>query len=169
MTTGVDEVRPLLATGPPPRKAGSVAFHSGQGGKVKRSRRRALGLRARLTIGFALAALLGSLSLTLVTYLLARNYLLDQRQSGAVTQALVNARLVRDILRDRESDPGRFIRSVQTERDGFAVLNYRGTWFPSTPGSTRRLSRRRFATPRCRGRRARSGSLSGARPTWPSA
>lgn len=108
-----------------------MAFHSGRGQKAKRGRRRALGLRARLTIGFALAALIGSLSLTLVTYILARNYLLDQRQTGAVAQAKVNARLIRDLLRDPASDPGRFIRSVQTEPDGFAVLRYQGTWFPS--------------------------------------
>ena len=122
MTSTLDDARPLLATGPAPRKASRVALHSGRGQRQQGGRRRALGMRARLTIGFALAALIGSLSLTLVTYLLARNYLLDQRQSGAVNQAYVNARLTRDVLRDPESDVGRFIRSVQTERDGFAVL-----------------------------------------------
>jgi hypothetical protein len=87
-----------MATGAAARKADQVAFHAGKR-TGRRPRRRALGLRARLTIGFALAALVVSLSLTLATYVLARNYLLDQRESGAITQALVNARLMRDILR----------------------------------------------------------------------
>jgi signal transduction histidine kinase len=89
-------------------------------------------MRARLTIGFALAALIGSLSLTLVTYLLARSYLLSQRESGAITQAEVNARLARDVLRDPATDVGRLLRSIQTERDGFAILRYHDSWFLSS-------------------------------------
>ena len=107
-----------------------MAFHAGKR-TSRRPRRRALGLRARLTIGFALAALVVSLSLTLATYVLARNYLLDQRESGAVTQALVNARLMRDILRSPQALPNQVVRDLRTESDGHALLNFRGSWFPS--------------------------------------
>ncbi len=108
-----------------------MAFRSRRGTPTQRTRRRALGLRARLTIGFAVAALVVSLSLTLVTYVLARNYLLDQRESGAVTQALVNARLVRDVLRVPDANAGDLISSVRTERDGFGLVRYGGAWFGS--------------------------------------
>jgi two-component system sensor histidine kinase MtrB len=119
-----------MATAPAARKADRVAFHAGKR-TGRRPRRRALGLRARLTIGFALAALVVSLSLTLATYVLARNYLLDQRESGAITQALVNARLMRDILRSPQALPNQVVRDLRTESDGHALLNFRGSWFPS--------------------------------------
>ena len=70
-----------MATAPRRARLTGVAFHAGKR-TSRRPRRRALGLRARLTIGFALAALVVSLSLTLDHLLLARNYLLDQRESA---------------------------------------------------------------------------------------
>jgi signal transduction histidine kinase len=106
-----------------------VAFHSGRATTGKRRRRRALGLRARLTVGFALAALVVTTALTGITYLLARNYLLDQRESGAVTQAFNNASLVRDVLRVSPEIVGDQMNSVRTEPDGFVVLRYRDSWF----------------------------------------
>ena len=129
-TVGETSEPTRMATASAARKADRVAFHAGKR-TSRRPRRRALGLHARLTIGFALAALVVSLSLTLATYVLARNNLLDQRESGAVTQALVNARLMRDILRSPQALPNQVVRDLRTESDGHALLNFRGSWFPS--------------------------------------
>ena len=56
--------------------------------------RRALRLRARVTLFFALTALAASLGLAVVTYAVARNYLLDQRVSTAQSQATSSVRRV---------------------------------------------------------------------------
>lgn len=61
--------------------------------------RRTLRLRTRVTLYVSLAALAASLALAVVTYAVARNYLLDQRTSVARTQAFGNAKAIRDELR----------------------------------------------------------------------
>lgn len=72
---------------------------------------------------FSLATLLASLSLAVVTYAVARNYLLDQRTAVAKTQAFSNAKSVRDQLK---ADPDKIckfvIEQLRTEGNGFAVL-----------------------------------------------
>src|SRR5437868_4131278 len=52
----------------------------------KRRRRLSLGLRAHVTVAFAVAGLVVSLGLALITYSLARSFLLQQRDSAARTQ-----------------------------------------------------------------------------------
>ena len=152
MTSTVDDVRPLLATGPAPRKADSVAFHSGRRPGAERAPSRPRSARPphdRLRPRRPGRARSAS---PLVTYLLARNYLLDQRQSGAVTQALVNARLIRDVLRDpaerrRAASSGRCDRARRLRRP--ATTAAPGS--RRTPGSTRTPCRRRCATPSVQG------------------
>jgi len=58
--------------------------------------RRQLGLRARVTVAFALGALALSTVLSVVTYGLVRNSLVTERESSALSQAYANARVVRD-------------------------------------------------------------------------
>ena len=121
-----------LATAPAARKADRVAFHAGKR-TSRRPRRRALGLRARLTIGFALAALVVSLSLTLATYVLARNYLLDQRESGrhhpGPGQRPADARHPAFAT---SADPNQVIRDRSAPRaTASPCSNFRGSWFPS--------------------------------------
>jgi len=91
---------------------------------VARTRtRRTVRLRTRVTLFFSLATLLTSLSLGVVTYALARNYLLDQRTSVAKSQAWGNAKVVRDELRSPTGKVGELvINQLRTEGTGCAVL-----------------------------------------------
>ncbi len=96
-------------------------------------RRRTLSLRSRVTLYFSLTALVASVALTVVTYLLARNYLIDQRTTVAQRQAFVNARAIRDSLRVPNVDIIELIDSARTEDEGFALLRLadRGRAAPS--------------------------------------
>ena len=65
------------------------------------------------------------MSLSIITYAVARNYLLSQRQTTARSQAFANAALVQTRVRDlqdRGLSRARAIDSITTERDGFALL-----------------------------------------------
>jgi signal transduction histidine kinase len=70
---------------------------------------------------FSLTALAASLALTVVTYVLARSFLIQQRTSLAESQTFANARTIRDRL-DEEADIGEFVSTIRTEADGFGVL-----------------------------------------------
>ena len=87
--------------------------------------RRALRLRTRVTLFFALIALAAGAGLTIGTYAFARSYLLDERTSSARQQALLNANRVRETLAN-EPQPGDvadfFARSLRPEPGGFALL-----------------------------------------------
>jgi signal transduction histidine kinase len=76
--------------------------------------RQGIGLRARASIGFGVTGLVGALALALITYGLARGYLVDQRQSAAEQQTYVNARLARAALRSPDPD----IRGLLTDLGG---------------------------------------------------
>ena len=67
-------------------------------------------------------ALVASLALAVVTYAVARSFLVDQRTSVARTQAFSNARTVRDQLLTDPSTIGLFIPTLRTEGEGFALL-----------------------------------------------
>jgi len=82
-------------------------------------RRRALRLRTRVTFFFALTALLASLGLAVVTFAVARSFLIDQRQQTAEAQAYANAKSVRDqLLASQRFDT----LDLRTEGGGFALL-----------------------------------------------
>ncbi|HEX7167841.1 MAG TPA: HAMP domain-containing sensor histidine kinase [Acidimicrobiales bacterium] len=93
--------------------------------------RRALGLRARVTVAFALGALATSAVLSAVTYGLVRTSLVDQREDSAVSQAYLNARLVRDGLRTR-SDIARVLTSLETPASGGVVVHQGDRWFANS-------------------------------------
>jgi two-component system sensor histidine kinase MtrB len=85
--------------------------------------RRTVRLRTRVTLFFSLATLLASLSLGVVTYLVARTYLLDQRTAVAKSQAFLNAKSVRDELSASPETVGDFVvEQLRTEGEGFAVV-----------------------------------------------
>ena len=113
-------------------KAGEV--HGSQRPAPERSRRFPLGLRARLTVGFMVAGLIVSVGLSLIAYFLARGYLLDQRDTVPRRQAFLNARLVRDVLRDPDARPGDLVGSLRTEGGGFALLRYNDLWYSQSAG-----------------------------------
>src|SRR5215207_3997558 len=92
------------------------------------ARRRALLLSMRVTLFYAITALLGGVGLTVTTYLFARNSLLDQRSVSAVDDAIDHARNVDAVLgRDRVTIV-REVQSIETESDGWATL------IPPDPG-----------------------------------
>ncbi|MEN9506766.1 MAG: two-component histidine kinase MtrB [Actinomycetota bacterium] len=84
--------------------------------------RRALRLRTRVTVFFSLASLIASLALAVVTYAVARTYLLDQRTSVAQSQAFGNANAIRNELRAATSDDLTAFIAQLPEPAGFAVL-----------------------------------------------
>jgi two-component system, OmpR family, sensor histidine kinase MtrB len=81
-----------------------------------------LRLRTRATLAFSATALVASLALAVVTYAVARNYLLDQRTSTGQTQAFNNASRVRDEMRAPAGNVGDLMLSLSTEGTGFAIL-----------------------------------------------
>lgn len=124
---------PLLAPG----RLGKIkgVRDNGRAATTTRKRRRlSLGLRARVTVAFAIAGLVVAVGLSLITYSLARSFLLQQRDSAARSQAFSNARFVKDRLRDPKVDVGRVINDVRTEGGGFALVHYDGRWFPQSAG-----------------------------------
>ncbi len=94
-------------------------------------RRRALRLRTRVTFFFALTALLASLGLAVVTFAVARSFLIDQRQQTAAAQTYANAKTVRDqLLANQRFDT----LDLRTEGGGFALLFQGGK--PSAPDAS---------------------------------
>ncbi len=84
--------------------------------------RRTVRLRTRVTLFFSIATLLASLSLAVVTYAVARNYLLGQRTSVAKTQTFGNANAIRNELRAGATDGLSSFIGQLPEPNGFAVL-----------------------------------------------
>lgn len=87
--------------------------------------RRVVGLRARVTLFFSVAGLLAALGLAAVTYVVTRNYLVDQRRDVALKQTIDNATIVRDALRQprQTPTPKQAIESVRTDSRGYAVMH----------------------------------------------
>ncbi|MEA3185847.1 MAG: two-component system, OmpR family, sensor histidine kinase MtrB [Ilumatobacteraceae bacterium] len=94
---------------------------------VARRRQRSLRLRTRVTLFFSLTALVASLALAVVTYGVARNFLVDQRTKVIEAQAISNATLVQRTLLVPPA-PGKdalstLIVSLKRSGEGFAFLN----------------------------------------------
>src|SRR5262245_11649488 len=113
----------------------ALVRQAGQVPSTRRPRRRAFGMRARVTILFFLAGLLLAAALAVLTYSLARNQLTSQRDDVAVKQAFINARLVRDLLRTKLLNRQDIIGQVRTDNDGFALYHFNddGRWFSKDP------------------------------------
>ncbi|HEX7189556.1 MAG TPA: HAMP domain-containing sensor histidine kinase [Actinomycetes bacterium] len=97
------------------------------GGNVRR-----LGLRTTITASFALGALLLSVSMALGTYLLARNYLVDQRERTASRQAFTHASSVRDGLLTSGARVSDVLGALSLPSDGTVVVRRDDTWFSSS-------------------------------------
>ena len=91
-----------------------------------------LGLRSRVTVAFALGALVLSAGLALITYELARAYLVRQREASVLRQAYVNARLVRAGLRAPSPDLPEILSSLEAPRDSSPVVLHKGNWFAAS-------------------------------------
>jgi len=92
-------------------------------------RLRPQGLRARSATAFALLALLLSVTLSSSTYQLARWYLLEQRESLATRQAIINALVAKGVV--TASEPGNIdvLESLRSVSNARAVLRVGDTWY----------------------------------------
>jgi hypothetical protein len=94
---------------------------------------RQLGLRARVTVAFALGALALSTILSALAYGLVRSNLVQQRESSARAQAFVNARVARDGMRL----PGggglpRALGAMESRGRGGVVVHVEDRWFATS-------------------------------------
>ena len=88
-----------------------------------------LGLRSRIAIGFALVALAVAGALAALAYQRTRAVLVGDREDAAVVQTFVNARLVRDALRDPAPDVGELLTSLSNASRSEPLLRQDGQWF----------------------------------------
>ncbi|MCX4390546.1 HAMP domain-containing histidine kinase [Micromonospora peucetia] len=93
---------------------------------------RRLGLRARVSAGFAVGALLLSASMALVSYELTRRSLLDERERTAVRAAYFDAAVVRTGLDTEEPDVVEVLRSLDTGGNRRPLLHCGDDWYART-------------------------------------
>lgn len=91
-----------------------------------------LGLRRRAALAFGLVGLFASVAVALATFALARNYLVEQRESGAQQQAFANARLVRSALRAPSVDVATLLTTVRGATGSDVVVRFGQGWFTSS-------------------------------------
>jgi signal transduction histidine kinase len=89
---------------------------------------RAFGLRARVTAGFAVGALVLSAVMALVSYLLVRTSLLDERERSAVRAAYFNATTVNSGLSGDDPNIVEVLRSLDVGEYRHVVLRRDGAW-----------------------------------------
>ena len=98
-----------------------------------RRRRRLLGrslrLRTRIIIGVGAVALVLSTGLGVVTYFTVRSNLLSERQTTAVNQVAVNARLLSGALRSEGVDETELLGSLRPQVRSRPLLQHNGEWF----------------------------------------
>jgi len=100
------------------------------------ARRRRLGLRGRAMVAFALGGLVVSAVLTNATYLIARGYLVDQREASALRQAFADASFVRDGLLTAGSTPGEVIGDISPRAGSRVLVHVGGEWYSSDLADT---------------------------------
>jgi signal transduction histidine kinase len=102
--------------------------------------RRRRGLRFRVTLAFALGALLVTIVLAGVTYGLTSTYLVRQRQDTAEQQAYLDARIVRDVLTlPGTDDATAALETLELPGAAQAVLSFQGQWYGSGVATDREL------------------------------
>ncbi|MDQ2756418.1 MAG: HAMP domain-containing histidine kinase [Actinomycetota bacterium] len=95
-------------------------------------RRRPLGLRDTVTLFFAVGALLVSTLLSVGTYLVARHYLIEQRQTSALRQAYADASVVADGLLTQGSRVPDVLGAVGAPSDSDLIVHRGGRWFSTS-------------------------------------
>ena len=91
-------------------------------------------LRTRVTLAFAIGALLLSAGLATITYGLARSYLVRQRETSGLRQTYANARLVRTALASGDANIAELLASVQSPDRSSPLLRHRGGWYKASEG-----------------------------------
>ena len=90
------------------------------------------GLRASVTLAFALGALVLSATLSLGTYFSARHLLVEQRERTALRQAYTDAALVRDSLLTSGSEVSDVLGSISPPTGAVIYLHRNDTWYSSS-------------------------------------
>jgi two-component system, OmpR family, sensor histidine kinase MtrB len=89
-----------------------------------------LGLRARVTVMFALGALLLSVSMGGLSFFTARHFLVSERQNASLHQAYVNAQYIRTNLLANHEQYEQLLVGADTGTTGsYSVLHVGGTWY----------------------------------------
>jgi signal transduction histidine kinase len=89
-----------------------------------------LGLRSRVALSFGLLSFVVALTVSGALYLFAREYLVDQRESAALTRAVIDGRAVDAALVAGET-PGDAVTAVPQVGSSQALVRVGGTWFTS--------------------------------------
>ena len=92
-----------------------------------------LGLRARITIAFAVGAFILSALLAASTWGLYRQNLLDERESNAITLVISNAEQVNQRINPEFETPSDLLTDLPTPGDSHPVLELGGQWYPLDP------------------------------------
>jgi signal transduction histidine kinase len=85
-------------------------------------------------LSFAGLALAVSAVLAVGTYLMARHYLTDQRETGAARQAFADASIVRDGLLTRGADVSDVLGSLSPAAGAVVLVHRDGQWYSSSLG-----------------------------------
>ena len=93
---------------------------------------RRLGLRARITLAFAIGALLLSALLSGTTWALTRENLLNQREDSAKVLVFQNARTVQARVSD-DTDQQALLSSLSTRRGAQPILYFDDQYVPLSP------------------------------------
>jgi signal transduction histidine kinase len=92
-----------------------------------------LGLRARITIAFAVGAFVLSTLLAATTWGLTRQNLLDERESNATAVMFANAEQVQRDVDPEPTDPAELLQDLPTPSGSHPVLQVDGRWYPLDP------------------------------------
>jgi two-component system, OmpR family, sensor histidine kinase MtrB len=92
----------------------------------------ALGLRARITVGFSLLGLLVSVGLALISFYLAQQKLQKDFEESSLKVAAPKARIARDALRVPGVDPKTLENTTLAADSGFVAVKSRDQWYSAT-------------------------------------
>ena len=90
------------------------------------------GLRARIVLGFAAGALLVSAVLVTTTWLLARSYVVDQREQALTQQAFADANVLRNRLSTAGTEVGQVLGELVPSGDAEVVVRSGDAWYSSS-------------------------------------
>jgi signal transduction histidine kinase len=97
-----------------------------------RRRARPVGLRTTITLSFAVGAMALSATIAVGTYLVARDYLVEQRERTATRQAFADASYVRDGLLTSGAEVSDVLGSVSPPADATVLVHRGDGWFSSS-------------------------------------
>ncbi len=94
-----------------------------------------MGLRTRVAVvGAVLAAAIAG-TLSLITVVTVRSYLLEQRENAALAEASANARTVRDLAVAGRQSLDEILRGLRSEPGSIILVRSDGDWYSSSIGT----------------------------------